>query len=196
MRALSFERAFMAAEHVRERLHRTTAALDRHGVPYAVIGGHAVAAHVARVDCDAVRNTNDVDILLRRDDWMQAVSAMQQAGFDAAEVAGIPMFVDRDDPSPRRGVHVVFAAERTRANDAHAAPDVTDFEVAEEGYRVVNLRALLIMKLTAFRRKDQVHVEDMLELNMLPREMVAQLPADLRARLDEIRASMRPEADG
>lgn len=196
MQTLSFERAFMAAEQVRERLHRTTAALDRHGVPYAVIGGHAVAVHVARVDRDAVRNTNDVDILLRRDDWAQAVSAMGEAGFEAAEVAGVPIFVDRDDPSPRRGVHVVFAAERTRAKDAHPAPEITEFEVADEGYRVVSLRALLIMKLTAFRRKDQVHLEDMLELNMLPRELAEQLPPDLRARLDEIRASMRPDAAG
>ncbi len=36
----------------------------RRGSLIAVIGGNAVAAHVGRVDESAVRNTQDVDILL------------------------------------------------------------------------------------------------------------------------------------
>ena len=63
-----WERAFMAAEKVRERLMRSTAALERAGVPYAVVGGNAVAEWVGRIDEDAVRNTRDVDILIRRED--------------------------------------------------------------------------------------------------------------------------------
>ena len=53
------ERALMAVEKVRERLLRSVAALERHGVLYAVIGGHAVAVWVARVDEDAVRNREE-----------------------------------------------------------------------------------------------------------------------------------------
>ena len=46
----------------------TVALLEEAGVPYAVIGGNAVAAWVSRVDKAAVRNTQDVDILLRREE--------------------------------------------------------------------------------------------------------------------------------
>jgi hypothetical protein len=60
-----FDRMFAAAEKVRERLNRTCHALESAGIPYAIIGGNAVAAWVATIDDGAVRNTRDVDILLR-----------------------------------------------------------------------------------------------------------------------------------
>ena len=40
---IGWERALMAAEKVKERLRRATRALDAAGVPYAVVGGNAVA---------------------------------------------------------------------------------------------------------------------------------------------------------
>ena len=61
-----WERVALAVEQVRERLRRAVAALEGAKVPYAVIGGNAVAEWVGRVDQAAVRNTQDVDILLRR----------------------------------------------------------------------------------------------------------------------------------
>ncbi len=50
-------------------------------MPYAVIGGNAVAAWVSRIDEAAVRNTQDVDILIRRADFEKVKSAFEQAGF-------------------------------------------------------------------------------------------------------------------
>src|SRR5207248_3972302 len=66
---VSWERMIRAVEKVRERLLRASAALEKAGIPYAVIGGNAVAAWVSRVDESAVRNTPDVDLLLRRQDF-------------------------------------------------------------------------------------------------------------------------------
>jgi hypothetical protein len=60
---VSWERMIRAVEKVRERLHRATAALQRAGVSYAVVGGNAVAAWVSRVDEAAVRNTQDVGLI-------------------------------------------------------------------------------------------------------------------------------------
>ena len=42
-----WERVAMAIEAVRERLERTTCALEAEAVPYAVAGGNAVAEWVA-----------------------------------------------------------------------------------------------------------------------------------------------------
>lgn len=189
MGPLSLERALMAVEKVRERLLRTTAALERHGVPYAVIGGHAVAVWVARVDEDAVRNTVDVDILLRRADLSRATVALGEAGFEPAEALGVTIFVERANPSPRRGVHVIFADERVRPHEVHPAPGLSRLGRAEDGFAVVDLPSLLVMKLTANRDKDRTHIRDMLELKMITPELEAQLPADLRARLDAIRSA-------
>src|SRR6202051_4400363 len=62
------DRMERAVGKVRERLLRATAALNQAGVPYAVVGGNAVASWVATVDEGAIRNTRDVDLLVRRSD--------------------------------------------------------------------------------------------------------------------------------
>ena len=79
---VSWERMIRAVEKVKERLLRAAAALERAGIPYAVIGGNAVAAWVSRVDESAVRNTRDVDILLRRADLDDARRALEAAGVE------------------------------------------------------------------------------------------------------------------
>src|SRR5829696_5791310 len=90
---VSWERMIRAVEKVRERLRRTVAALEAGGVPYAVAGGHAVAAWVSRVDEAAVRNTQDVDILLRRADLPRAQAAFESGGFVYRHVKSIDMFL-------------------------------------------------------------------------------------------------------
>ncbi len=179
----------MAVEKVRERLLRSTAALERHGVRYAVIGGNAVAVWVARVDEDAVRNTVDVDILLQREDLPKATAALDEVGFEFADVQGIPVFVEKINPRVRRGVHIIFAGEKVRPYDVNPAPDLSKTNRAEDGFTVIDLLPLLTMKLTAFRLKDKVHLQDMLELDMITPELESQLPADLRARLHQFRAT-------
>src|SRR5438132_11543723 len=91
---VSFERMANAVEKVRERLLRAAAALDKAGVPYAVVGGNAVAAWVSRVDEAAVRNTQDVDILLRRSELDAATAALNKAGFMHRHAASIDRVLD------------------------------------------------------------------------------------------------------
>ena len=179
----------MAVEKVRERLLRTTAALERHGVPYAVIGGNAVAVWVARVDEDAVRNTVDVDLLLARADLGRAAAALAEVGFEHADVQGLPVFVETANPRIRRGVHIVCAGERIRPHELHTAPDLSDVARADDGFVVIGLLPLVQMKLTAFRDRDRTHLRDMLELEMIDAGMEAVLPPDLRERLQQLRSS-------
>src|SRR5712691_4529818 len=75
------DRMERAVRRVRERLLRATAALNRIGIPYAVVGGNAVASWVATVDEGAVRNTRDIDLLVRRSDLSALTAALEQAGF-------------------------------------------------------------------------------------------------------------------
>src|SRR5207248_11502807 len=105
------ERMVRAVEKVRERLLRATAALEQAGVPYAIIGGNAVAAWVAHIDEAAARNTPNVDILLRRRDLEAARVAMEKPGFTYFHHA---LFLDGPDAKARSAVQVRFAAERVR----------------------------------------------------------------------------------
>src|SRR5947209_8671565 len=163
---ISWERMIRAVEKVRERLLRATAALEKSGVPYAVVGGNAVASWVSAVDEAAVRNTQDVDLLLRRADLDAATAALSQAGFVRRHVAGIDLFLDGPQAKARDAVHVVFAGEKVRSEYLLPAPDVAESEQAAS-YRVLALEALVRMKLTSFRRKDQVHLLDMLEVRLI-----------------------------
>src|SRR6201997_1515318 len=97
---IGWERALMAAEKVKERLRRATRALDAAGVPYAVAGGNAVAEWVARVDEDAVRNTRDVDIVIRRTDFDAARAALESAGFVYHRLLDVDLFVDGPQGKP------------------------------------------------------------------------------------------------
>ena len=66
----------------------STAALEAAGIPYAVIGGNAVAAWVSKVDPGAARNTVDVDIMVNRADFDAVKTALANAGFHHLRVAG------------------------------------------------------------------------------------------------------------
>src|SRR5436309_10290082 len=101
------ERMVLAVEKVRDRLRRSTAALDAAGIPYAVIGGNAVAAWVSKVDAGAARNTIDVDLMINRPDLDAATEAFAKAGFVHHELLGVHMFLDGPDGRPRDAVHIL-----------------------------------------------------------------------------------------
>jgi len=182
---VSLERMVRAVEKVRLRLLRAATALEQAKVPYAVVGGNAVAAWVARVDESAVRNTQDVDILLRRGDLETAKNALAAAGFVYRHVKGVDMFLDGPEAKARNAVHVVFSGEKVRPEYLLPVPDVTDAEQTPE-FRLLNLEPLVRMKLTSFRRKDQVHVLDLAEVGLVDESWVNRFPPELSERLREL----------
>jgi hypothetical protein len=181
-RSISLDRMVRAVEKVRERLLRAVAALEMAHVPYAVVGGNAVAAWVSTVDEAAVRNTRDVDMLLRRLDLERARVALEGAGFVYRHTAGLDVFLDNQTSSVRDSVHIVFANEKVREHEPASNPDV-DESVSSGGFRVLTLEALVRIKLTAFRDKDRTHLRDMLEVGLIDGTWVAKLPAQLASRL-------------
>jgi Nucleotidyl transferase AbiEii toxin, Type IV TA system len=182
---VSWERMARAVEKVRERLLRATAALDEARVPYAVVGGNAIAAWVSRVDVLAVRNTRDVDLLLRRADLDAATVALAKAGFLRRHAAGIEMFLDGPAAKARDAVHVVFAGERVRPEYSEVAPDVSEAETSG-GFAVLSLEPLVRMKLTSFRDKDRTHLRDLVDVALVDWSWLDALPAPLSSRLRQI----------
>jgi hypothetical protein len=182
---VSWERMIRAVEKVRQRLLRATAALEHKGVPYAVGEGNAVAAWVSRVDESAVRNTQDVDILIRRTDLDAAAAALADAGFVHRRAAGLEMFLDGPTAKAREAVHIVFAGEKVRPDYVMAAPDVSESEEAAS-FRLLSLEALVRMKLTSFRDKDRTHLRDCIEVGLIDAGWCRRLPPELAGRLQEL----------
>lgn len=176
----------MAVDRVEQRLRKVTAALDAAGVPYAVVGGNAVAAWVGRVDPSATRATKDVDLLVRRVDVDRVAAAITALGFTREDLRDLVLFTDPEEPSRKAGVRLVWAAERVRPSYTAPSPDVTEAERDPEGFLVLGLGALARMKLTSFRDIDRVHVADMLGAGLITEQIRAALPDELRERLDQL----------
>ncbi|HWE04496.1 MAG TPA: hypothetical protein VG326_18975 [Tepidisphaeraceae bacterium] len=181
----TLDRMVHAVEKVRSRLLKATEALRMADVEYAVAGGNAVAAWVAQVDEGAVRNTRDVDILIRRSDLGRARHALESAGFVYRHSAGMDLFLDSQGASAREAVHLIFALELVRPEEPAANPDVTESQNAKD-FRVLSLEALVRIKLTAFWAKDRMHLLDMLDVGLIDSSWFNRLPFVLAERLREL----------
>lgn len=175
------DRMERAVAKVRERLLRATAALNQAGVPYAVVGGNAVASWVATVDEGAVRNTRDVDLLVRRDDLPAVTAALEQAGFVRDGV----MFRDGAEGKPSEAVHLLFAGEKTRPDHPFSAPEIRTVE-DPANFRVLTLESLVEMKLMSNRDKDRMHLRDMVGVGLIDASWLAKVPPELAARLQHV----------
>ncbi len=181
------QRMAEAREQVYQRMLRTRRALEDAGIDFAVVGGNAVAIWVESIDPGAGRNTKDVDILLARTDLPKAEQAMDHAGFDRVDIHGVTMFLDRDDPAPSRGVHVIYVGQKVRPHYQHPPPAIGNILRSGDGVPAIGLVELLNMKLQSFRPIDQAHVIDLINVGLITDDVAKQLPADLRERLEEIR---------
>jgi hypothetical protein len=179
------DRMEQAVAKVRERLLRATAALHQVGVPYAVVGGNAVASWVATVDEGAVRNTRDVDLLVRRSDLPTISAALEQAGFVRDQVLDVVMFRDGAEGRPSEAVHLLFAGEKTRPDHPLPAPEIQTVD-DPANFRVIAFESLIVMKLLSNRRKDQVHVQDLIGVGLIDRSWLTKLPSELAERLKQI----------
>jgi hypothetical protein len=147
--------------------------------------GNAIAAGVASIDPAAVRNTQDVNILLRRADLADATKALEAIGFVHRNDSGTDMFLDGANASVRDAIHVIPAAEKIRPDYSIASPDVSE-STATDQFRLLQLEALVKMKLTSFCRKDQVHLLDLLGVGLIEATWPARLPSELGARLQQL----------
>ncbi len=180
----------MALDDVTRRMERITTALEAASVPYALVGGQAVAMWVATREPAAVRTTKDVDILLDRQDLPRARAAARSVDMDYFEVMDVGMFLEREDPNPRHAVHLVWAGEKVKATYPFPSPAIDEREMLDPGMHVVSLVGLVRMKLMSNRDRDRVHLRDMIDTDLLARPMVDELPAPLAERLDDLLRDM------
>lgn len=168
-----------------QRLHQ---ALDQAGVAYEVIGGLAVFLHIDRVDPIRARLTRDIDITVNRMDLPRIQAAVQPYGLTYRHVAGVDMLLDADNPKARSAIHLVMSGERVRPEYPEPVPSLGTGELIM-GARIASIDHLLKMKLTSFRLKDQVHVQDLDGAGLITPSMEKALSPLLQERLAHVRAT-------
>ncbi len=188
---VSWHRMEEAVAQVRRRLERAAATLAAAGVPYAVVGGNAVAAWVSRVDVAAVRNTRDVDLLLRPEDFDAAKRALEAAGFVHRRVTSLgragsmDVFLEGADGKVRDALHILWAGEAAVPGALEPTPELAETEPAD-GFQLVPLATLVRMKLISFRDKDRVHLRDLASVGLIDSSWPARFPAALAERLQSV----------
>jgi hypothetical protein len=170
-------------------LDRAEAVLRDAGVAHRIVGGVAVYLHVSNAEEEAGRLTRDVDVAIRREDLDRISEAATRHGFVLRHVAGLDMLLDAAKPKARSGIQLVFAGEKVRPDYPESAPDIAGEPAVVRGYWLMPVPDLVRMKLTSFRLKDRVHIQDMDEVGLITAEIEAELSGVLRERLAHIRAT-------
>lgn len=179
------DRMELAVERVTERLLRSTAALNRAGINYAVVRGHAVASWVATVDEGAVRNSPDIDLLVHREHLSEMATVLEQAGFIRANFDEGASFIDGPGGKPREAVHLLFAGEKARDDDAGPLPQIVAVD-DPAGFRVLDLALLVELLLLLNRNQDRMHLHDLIHVGLIDHAWPAKLPPILAERLQAI----------
>jgi hypothetical protein len=176
-------------EQLFEVLRRVTGALRAAAIEHRVIGGVAVFLHVSERDPLAARVTRDIDLAVARSDLGRIAEAARPFGFEYRHSAGVDMLLDAERPDVRSAVHLILVNEKVRPADLETIPDFSAPVEAEEGVLLAPVRDLVRMKLVSYRLKDRVHIQDLDRAGLITSEIEAELPPELRVRLEEIRAS-------
>jgi hypothetical protein len=144
-----------------DELKALTSALELHGIDYALCGGVALAIH------GAPRATQDIDLLLHREDLGALVRVREELGFtleslpmDFASGIRIQRFTKIIEGQP-------FMLDVLLVTPALAAIFASRLIVAFEGGRlqVVSREGLITLKLAAARPQDLVDIQRLQELS-------------------------------
>ena len=167
-------------------MRRIATALESAGIPSCRRDG--VFFQVARVDENLARLTRDIDVAVRRSDLDRVIAAAERAGFKYRLAAGVDMLVDQSKPRAGSLIHFVFAHEKVRVADIEPIP-FSEADRMADGVLIASVEDLVRMKLTSFRLKDKVHIQDMDGAGLITPENEAALPEAVRERLAEVRAT-------
>jgi hypothetical protein len=178
-------------EHVEQLfqvLERVAGALRNAGIEYRVVGGVAIFLHVSEQDPIAARMTRDIDMVVARADLDRIAFAVEPLGLQYKHVAGVDMLVDTASGKARSAVHLLFVGEKVRPDYLDSVPCFSSAVIAKAGTLLAPVADLVRMKLTSFRLKDKVHIQDLDGVGLITPEIEAGLPGELRQRLVAVRA--------
>lgn len=176
-------------EQLFDTVRRLVQALGQARIEYRMVGGLAVFLHVSDRDPLAARSTRDVDVAVDRAQLASIIEAVRPFGFAYRHVAGVDMLVDAREPTVRSAVHLIFVREKVRPDYLEPVPGFSPPVRTADGVLLAPVADLVRMKLTSYRLKDRVHVQDLDAVGLITPEMEARLSEPLRERLREVRAT-------
>ena len=171
---------FMKKGIVFETMRRLAQRLDDQGIPYAVIGGMALAAH------GYVRMTLDVNILLTPEGLARFREKLVGRGY-VADFPGAPKSFRDAETNVKVKIITTGEFPGDGLPKPVCFPEPEGQTIEEDGVLAINLEKLLELKLASglsatHRMRDLADVQDLI--------MALNLPLELK---DELNISVRPE---
>ena len=107
------------------------------------------------------------------------------AGFVRDELLDVITFRDGAEGKPSEAVYLLFTGEKVRPDHLLLSLKI---QIVNEpaNFPVIALESLVLMKLLSNRRKDQVHVQDMIGVGLIDSSWLTRLPPELAVRLKHI----------
>jgi len=175
---------FMKKGIVFETMQRLTERLESEGIPYAVIGDMALAAH------GYVRMTLDVDILLTRDGLARFRKKLLGRGYILDFPGAEKSFRDTETNVK---IEVITAGEFPGDGlpKPVAFPDPEGQTVEEDNVRVITLEKLIELKLASglsagHRMRDLADVQDLIIALSLPLDLMNKIAKSVRSEYKRI----------
>lgn len=181
----SWQRMINAVEAVDRRQAHCVEMFQSAKIDYAIIGGRAAMAWVDSVDCGASRTTPNVDFLVERADLNRIIEAVCHDGWIHRVANSWHTFAESSTVSFHSSVRLVFANQLVRSMDLLPTPSVSESHWLN-GIRIVDLEALIRMKLTAFRTIDRVHLDDLLSVHLFDPSWTNRFPLEFASRLAQV----------
>ncbi len=144
--------------------------------------------HIDQKDPLAARLTRDIDLAIDRRDLARISEAVKPFGFVFRHVAGVDMLLDSANPRARSAVHLVMVGEKVRPEYSEPVPSFSTPDESSEGVLLAPVADLVRMKLTSYRLKDKVHIQDLDGVGLITPDIEAGLSPELRERLTAVRA--------
>lgn len=176
-------RHFAQKSEVHSTLRRICLRLNDLGIPYAVVGGMALFEHGFR------RFTEDVDLLVTRDDLLRIHQALSGLGYIE------PFEKSKHLKDTVNGVRIEFIVTGDYPGDGKpkpvAFPHPGDVAVDRDGIRLISLPRLVELKLAsgmtgAGRLKDLADVQELIKSISLTDTFASQLHPYVQAKYLEL----------
>ena len=173
-----------------EDLERILNVFGEASIPFEIVGGTAVLAHILAAE-KGRRSflTKDIDLLMHRNNLVALLAAAEKAGYEGKRIiGGYALVLPEQDLG--EAVHIIFVGEKPNSAYPVVNPPLEPETKQLFGLRipVAPVKDLLTLKLNSKRAKDQVHIELLDRAGLITPEIETHLHPELRSRLIEIRA--------
>lgn len=171
-------------KYLRNLLADWCSALAAANVDYRIVGGIASFVHVGARDPMAARLTPNVDLAISRLDVSHASAALLERGLECICAEGMAVL---SSTSKTTVGHLLFVGEKVRSHYLFPVPEFSSPAFTQEGFLLIPVADLVLMKLTSLRLVDKMHIIDIDSVGLITPDIENALPEVLRQRLDQVR---------